>query len=155
MTTRWLVAATHLIFFAILLASIWCRGRALKGPLHPDTQHSNTLRAVFATDTVWGIAALVMLATGLLRAFAGLEKGSAYYLHEPMFYFKMACLAVIVLLEAWPTATLIQWRVQLHKGIAPDTARAGVFARISEVQTVLVIVTALAASAMARGIGRG
>jgi putative membrane protein len=155
MTTRWLVAATHLIFFAILFASIWFRGRALNAPLHPDTQHPKALRAVFATDSVWGIAALVMLGTGLLRAFAGLEKGSGYYLHEPMFYFKMACLAMIVLLEAWPMATLIQWRVQLQKGIAPDTSRAAVFARISEVQAVLVIVTALAASAMARGIGSG
>ena len=44
-------------------------GRALAGPLDGPG-----LRRPFAAETRWGVAALVWVATGLVRAFAGLER---------------------------------------------------------------------------------
>jgi len=37
---------------------------------------------VFHADNWYGVAAILWVVTGLLRAYGGLEKGSAYYLEN-------------------------------------------------------------------------
>jgi putative membrane protein len=145
---RWTIAAIHLLGLGLGLGAIWSRSRALKDPSDPR----NIQRALFA-DTLWGIAALLWITTGLARAFAGLEKGSAYYLSNDAFWVKMALLALVLLLEVWPMVTLIRWRIQLGRGETINTEPARRFAQISAVQTVLVVMMVFAATAMARGLG--
>ena len=64
------------------------RGRALQAPLDVPA-----LRRVFSADTWWGIAAVLWIGTGLVRAFGGYEKGAFYYLHNHLFWAKMGLLA--------------------------------------------------------------
>jgi len=148
MTTRWIVAALHLLALGIGLGAVWARGRAFQGSL--DTAG---LRRTFYADTWWGIAAALWIATGLARAFGGLEKGAAYYLHNHVFWAKMALLCVILVLEVVPMLTLIRWRLLLGRGEHPDTGMAPRLATISYVEAVLVVLMILAATAMARGYG--
>jgi putative membrane protein len=145
---RWIVAAVHLLALGLGLGAVWARGRALRGELDPAG-----LRRVFYADSWWGAAAGVWIATGLLRAFAGLEKGSAYYLHNHLFWAKMGLLALILLLEIGPMVTLIRWRFALARGMPVDTRLAGGFARISFLQAGLVLLMVVAATGMARGYG--
>lgn len=145
---RWTIATVHLLGLGLGLGAIWSRSRALKNPSDPK----NIQRALFA-DTLWGIAALLWITTGLARAFAGLEKGSAYYLANDAFWVKMILLGLVLLLEIWPMVTLIRWRIQLGRGEVINTQYAGRFAQISALQTALVVAMVLAATAMARGIG--
>ena len=148
MIIRWLFAAIHLLALGVGLGSVWARGRALRGPLDPAG-----LRRVFYADTWWGIAALLWIGTGLVRAFGGLEKGSAYYLHNHLFWTKMGLLLLILLLELGPMMALIRWRTQVGRAEQPDTRAAKRFAQISFVQAGLVVLMVLAATAMARGFG--
>lgn len=83
---RWSIAALHLIALGIGLGALWARGRALRGPLD-----AARLKRVFYADNWWGVAALLWIATGLLRAFGGLEKGTDYYLHNTWFLVKRPC----------------------------------------------------------------
>lgn len=145
---RWMIAAIHLLGLGLGLGAIWSRSRALRNPSEPN----NIQRALFA-DTLWGVAALLWITTGLARAFAGLEKGSAYYLTNNAFWMKMILLGLVLLLEVWPMVTLIRWRIQLARGEMINTQHASRFALISAVQTVLVVAMVFAATAMARGIG--
>jgi len=87
MTIRWLLAALHLLALGVGLGAVWARGRAFQAPL--DVRG---LRRVFYADTWWGVAALVWIGTGLVRAFGGYEKGSFYYLHNHAFWAKMGLL---------------------------------------------------------------
>jgi putative membrane protein len=144
----WLVASVHLLALGIGLGAVWARGRALRGPLDAEG-----LRRVFLADTFWGVAAVLWIATGLWRAFGGLEKGTDYYLGSPAFHTKMGLLGLILALEVWPMVTLVRWRIAQGRGQTPDTSRAPTFARISFVQTALVVGMVLAATAMARGLG--
>jgi putative membrane protein len=148
MMIRWIFAALHLMGLGIGLGAIWARGRAFRSPLD-----GAGLRRVFYADTWWGIAAIVWIATGLTRAFAGLEKGSAYYLHNHVFWTKMLLLGVILVLEVRPMVTLIGWRRVAGRGAQPDTSSAPRLATISYVQAVLAVLMVLAATAMARGYG--
>ena len=61
-----IVSALHLFALALGLPSVFLRGRALKRPLDRDG-----FARLFAADSVWGIAAVLWLVTGLLRAFGG------------------------------------------------------------------------------------
>jgi putative membrane protein len=148
MTVRWLFAALHLLALGIGLGAVWARGRGLQGELD-----ETGLRRVFYADTWWGIAALLWIATGLVRAFGGLEKGAVYYLHNHLFWTKMAVLGLILVLEFSPMVALIRWRVAIKRGERPDTRAAPRFARISFLQAGLVVLMVLLATAMARGYG--
>jgi putative membrane protein len=146
MILRWLLASLHLVALPVGFTAIWGRRQALRATLDVVG-----LRRVFRADTWWGLAAVVWIATGLLRLFAGYEKPSAYYLQNDLFLLKMTLLAAILLLEIAPMVTLIRWRIAVARGGMPDTGRRAVFARISTVQAVLILVMVAAATGMARG----
>ena len=144
-----IVSALHLLALAIGLPSVLLRGRALAGPLDGPG-----LRRLFAADTWWGVAALVWIATGLARAFAGLEKGTPFYLASPLFWVKMALLGAIILLEIWPMTTFIRWRIVVQRGGKPNTRRARQLWVVNHVEMLLAIAMVFVASFMARGFLR-
>ena len=143
-----LISALHVLALALGLPSVFLRGRALAHSLDEAG-----LRRLFAADSVWGVAALLWLATGLLRAFGGLENGSQFYLVSSFFWLKMALFAAILLLEIRPMVTFIRWRIQRGRDTVPDTSQAHTLFVINQIQLGLVVVMVFVASFMARGFG--
>jgi putative membrane protein len=150
MYIRWVVAALHLLALGIGLGAIWWRGLSLRGELTGDS-----IKRVLYADNLWGFAALLWISTGLARAFAGLEKGSAYYLSNEAFWIKMALLVIILLLEIWPASTWVKWRIRMARGeqVQIDPDRKRLFSNISFIQSGLIVCMVFAATAMARGLG--
>lgn len=148
MLVRWLIAALHLLAYGFALASILRRTWSLRRASVPAA-----LRSVFRADAHWGISALVLIVTGLMRVFGGFEKGADYYLHEPLFHVKMTLLVAILILEVPSMLGLMRWRASIRKGAAPDLKKARSYARLNVVQTVLLVLMVFAAAGMARGIG--
>ena len=145
------LAVIHLLALGIGLGAIYSRARNA----HGIGKAQDALSRTFAADTFWGIAALLWISTGLWRAFAGTEKTPSYYWQNRAFLAKMSFLVVILLLEIWPMVTLIRWRRAAARQQLPTnvSARARLIARISDVQTLLVIAMVVAAVLMARGYG--
>ena len=143
-----LVSALHVLALALGLPSVYFRGRALRGRLDADG-----LRRLFLADNVWGLAAALWLVTGLLRAFGGLEKGTAFYLASTLFWTKMGLFALILLLEIWPMTTFLRWRSARRRGAAPDTSSARGLYLINHVEMALVVLMVFVAAFMARGFG--
>ncbi|MFU2327800.1 DUF2214 family protein [Pseudomonas sp. NFX98] len=151
MLTHWLLAAVHLLAFGLAFWAVLVRGtnfRRLAAGV-------GEVRSVLTADNLWGICALILLVTGGMRAFGGFEKGTDYYLQQPLFHLKMTLFVLILLLEVAPMVTLIKWRVALARGAAIDTRRAKLFARISHVEALLVLLMVIAATGMARGVTFG
>jgi putative membrane protein len=148
MLIRWLLAAIHLLGYGLALGAIVARTRGLR-----RCRSVQSLPGVFVADNLWGLSALVLIVTGALRAFGGFEKGTAFYLHEPLFHLKMTALVLILVLEVAPMVALIRWRIALKKGATPPLERAQRFATVGAVQTALLVVMVIAATGMARGIG--
>lgn len=157
MLIRWLLAAIHLLAFGFALASVLARARALRRLDASNSVQANAvvLRDVFRADSLWGVTALFLLITGLMRAFGGFEKGASYYLHEPLFHLKMTALVLIVAIEISPMMALIRWRVAAGHGGAIDLGRARRFAWMSDLEAGLVMLMVVAASGMARGVWAG
>ena len=143
---RWVFAFLHLLALGIGLGAVHTRARALG-----EGTEDGYRRALYA-DSWWGLAALLWISTGLTRALGSFEKGWDWYSHNPVFLAKMSTLAVILALEIWPMVTLIRWRIAAGRGSPIDRRPAQAIARISHVQTVLVVVMVLLATAMARGL---
>ena len=148
MALRWLLAALHLLGLGIGLGAVYARSRALRGVLDGPG-----LRRVFLADTWWAVAAGLWIVTGLIRAFAGFEKGTDYYLHNHLFLTKMGLLLLVLVLEIGPMVRLIVWRRSLAQGAMPDTSPAFRYARVSMIQAFLVLLMVAAATGMARGFG--
>ena len=153
MTLRIALAALHLIALGIGLGAIYCRARALNRLRDGES----ALLAAFAADNWWGIAAVLWITTGLWRAMGGFEKAPSYYWSNHVFYAKMGFLVVILLLEIWPMSTLIRWRIAARRGpvvVSPAHVVTGRWlARVSDVQSLLIICMVVAAVMMARGYG--
>lgn len=145
-----LLSTLHLLALALGLPSVFLRGVALRKLARGE---QGALQHAFAADSVWGIAALLWLATGLTRVFGPFEKGSDFYLHNDMFLLKMALFVGVVALEIWPMVTLIRWRVQSGQKRAIDFAPARALGWINTMEIALTLAIPFAASMMARGIG--
>jgi putative membrane protein len=149
MTLRWLLAAVHLLALGIGLGAVWARARSLGG----RELDLGAVRRVLTADAWWGVAALLWVATGLVRLLAGTEKPTGYYLHNHAFWAKMALFIAILLLEIRPIVTFGRWRAAVRRGELPSLVPAAALARVSYVQAVLTVLMVLAATAMARGLG--
>jgi putative membrane protein len=148
MLTHWFLAAVHLLAVALGFWAVLVRGTAFRRL----ADGAGEVRSVLIADNIWGISAVVLLISGGMRAFGGYEKGTDYYLHQPLFHLKMTLFVLILLLEIAPMVTLIKWRIALGRKVAFDTGRAKLFARISHVEALLVLLMVVAATGMARGV---
>jgi putative membrane protein len=149
---RILFAVLHLLALGIGLGAVFARARAA----HRLKHGPESLPQLFAADTWWGVAAFLWISTGLTRVFASYEKSTAYYWSNHIFLAKMGLLLIVIALEVWPVITLIRWRRESARGTLLPAELAPVgrrIARISDVQTLLVIAMVAAATMMARGYG--
>ncbi len=106
-------------------------------------------------DIGYFTAALVALATGLLRVFV-YAKGWPFYVSNPAFWVKMALYLAVALVSIAPTIAFIRWSRLLGAGAAPlpapgDIARVR---RLVHLELGLLALIPLMAVLMARGIGR-
>lgn len=149
---RIVLAVLHLLGMAIAASSVEGRARALRHVKDIESLHRG-----FRADNWWGISAVVLIVTGLWRAFGSLEKSSSYYWGNHVFWAKMGLLGLVLALEIWPMITLIRWRVAERRGALPPIDALQVagkrIALISSIQTWLVIALIVAAVMMARGYG--
>jgi putative membrane protein len=147
---RLVLAATHLLALGIGLGAVWARSRALRGIID-----NAALRRAFAADAWWGVAAVLWLATGLARLFAGTEKSLDFYVRNPLFHVKMGLFVVILALEVWPMVTLMRWRRALGRNQTATFGSARRIARISVIEAFIVVLMVVVAAALARGYGLG
>ena len=149
---RLALAALHLIALGLGLGAVIARGTALR-----EAPSNAALRRAFRSDTTWGIAAALWIATGVWRMVAGLEKPSSYYYTSPVFHAKMGLFALILILELWPMITLMKWRRSFSAGESAErlmTSGAGrKIATLSHIEALVVVGMVFVAVALARGFG--
>jgi putative membrane protein len=151
MLIHWFLAAVHLLAVMLGFWAVLVRGSNFKRL----AAGANEVRSVLLADNLWGLSALALLVTGGMRAFGGYEKGADYYLQQPLFHLKMTLFVLILLLELAPMVTLIKWRIALRRGAAIEVGRAKLFARISHVEALLLLMMVIAATGMVRGVTFG
>lgn len=110
-----------------------------------------TARLLAMADLVYGLAALLIIATGLLKVFAG-DKPAVYYGHNMFFHIKLTLFVLIFLASIYPTTHFIRNRRAADSDVVEYPALVGKLLKVELVATALV---PLLAVMMARGFGVG
>lgn len=102
-------------------------------------------------DLIYGIASLLVLATGVARTLLG-AKGALWYWSQPLLYAKLGLFVAVGLLSIGPTRTFVRWRRALRSsGALPAADEIRATRRRVMVQAHLVALIPLAAVLLARG----
>ena len=140
-----LAYAHYITIFALaslLLAELAIFRKALPGDLY---------RRLRLIDRWYGIMAGLVIVTGLLRLNFGL-KGAQFYVHNPLFWTKMA--VIVALLSIAPTIAFIKWnaRKAADGSIVVDDADAARIRGFLLAQVAVFVFIPLCATFMARGL---
>lgn len=141
------LATLHLLALGIGFGFAWMRARALL-----RVRSTDDLQDVFFADNLYGLATLLWIGSGLLRAFGGWEKGSDYYLQSDAFWAKMMLFLGIFALEIYPMVQLIRWRLLLAKGKEISLAPTRWMGLMTYAEVILMTAMVALAVMMARGM---
>ena len=138
-----IVASTHYLALGIGLGAIYARGRAIQ---------RSDLECIFFADNFWGIAAVLWMASGVARAFLGLEKGTSWYINNPWFHVKIGLFGLVFALELKPMITFLKWRGECRRGESPRLHPQIIeqLKRINDFELGIVLLIPFIASLMAR-----
>lgn len=143
-----LVAIVHLVALPLAVAVLFLRAGALAA-----AQDNTQLKRVFFWDNSYALVALVWIGSGLLRAFAGLDKGTQYYLHNHAFWTKMLLLVVVLGAEFVPMKAFIAYRRQVAKGQPVSFHRRHSLLMHHWIELWAIVGMVAMAVLMARGVG--
>lgn len=139
----------HLIVFglaAVLAAELALMRLAAMSP--------GTVKLLGRLDAAYGLLSLTILAVGFLRVWYG-AKGADFYLHNPMFWAKIAAFGAVGLLSILPTMRIAAWQKLLKADAAfvPSQDDIGKLRRFMLAEVVAFALIPVFAAAMARGVG--
>ncbi len=105
-------------------------------------------------DTIFGVAAGVLLVVGLLRV-VYFEKGAGYYFANAFFLTKLTAFVAAGLISIYPTMMFLSWGKALREGTTPEMLAPQIrrvrMCLMLELTAIVVIV--FCAPLMARGFG--
>lgn len=121
--------------------------------LRPDLT-ANGVKRLIIYDRFYGISAIAVLVTGLLRLTQGL-KGAAFYMGSPWFHAKITLFVVIALCSIPPTLAFLRWAKQSRQqpGFVPTLPEIKRARRWVMISSHLFIFLPLFAVLMARHVG--
>jgi len=111
-------------------------------------------RRIQRVDLAYGISAGLLIVVGLLRVFY-FEKGSAFYLNNPVYWTKMTLFVIVGLLSIYPTVRFRKWEAAVRENRSPEILDDE-HKRIRQLlwlQVIGLVLILLVAPMMARGIG--
>ncbi len=143
-----LITYFHYFSFLVLFAALVTEHLWTKNEL--NRKDALRLRTI---DTIYGIATLVVIGTGIFKIFV-VGKPSLYYFNNWCFFVKMGLFVVIGLLSLWPT-----WVILKNSRLAKKSPETATFKypsslkNILRLELLLIALIPLFAILMARGIG--
>ncbi|RGE42928.1 DUF2214 family protein [Comamonas testosteroni] len=108
MTLEAVLASVHLL--AILTLVVFLTSQAAL--CRVEWMSAAVVQRLARLDMIYGIAAVIVLISGLVRLFWGV-KGPGAYVASPLFHLKMTLFVVAVLLSLKPTFTFRRWKKTL------------------------------------------
>lgn len=149
MTLEAVLAYLHIA--AILMVTVFLTSQAAL--LRNEWLNGAVVRRLARVDLVYGIAALVLLVTGLARTWWGV-KGSGWYWSQPLLHVKVTLFVVIGLMSIVPTLRYRRWVKALEAGHGlPGEAEVRATRKLVMWEAHLLVLIPIAAVCLARGIG--
>lgn len=141
-----LVRYFHFISIFLVVAVVFTQHMLLK-----KSMMRSEMIKVRRLDLVYGIAAIIVLATGLIQWLGdGLAKPADFYSKNPVFHTKLTLFVVVFLLSIYPT---IFYSKQSKGDLGDEINVSKGVIMVVRMELLLLFVIPLLAVLMARGIG--
>ncbi|WP_269623594.1 DUF2214 family protein [Prochlorococcus marinus] len=110
--------------------------------------------SIIVADVIYGLAGVMLIITGIMRV-RYFGQGAEFYVHNPLFWLKVALYIAVGLLSLYPTITYILWAIPISKNNLPNLTLELVkrFRMILNIELLGFSLIPLLATIMARGIG--
>jgi putative membrane protein len=119
----------------------------------PQWMNAQVVERLVIVDRIYGIAAGVVLGTGLIRVYLG-TKGASWYWHNWLLHVKLTLFIVVGLISILPTVRFIRWRKALRAdGAMPSEDEVRKARKLVMLQAHIIPLIPLAAAFLARGFG--
>ncbi len=143
------IAYLHFLSIMILMGSLITEHILLKPKMTKEQ-----IRTLALIDLLYGVAAILVLTSGLLRWFV-YGKGSEYYLANPVFHTKLTLFVIVAIISIIPTIKFLKWRKQVNNNQEPEmnekiVKKLLIYIRI---ELLLLAILPLLAVMLARGVG--
>jgi putative membrane protein len=150
MTLEAILAYLH--FLAILTMVVFIASEAAL--CRVEWMNPAVVERLARVDMVYGIAAMLVLATGLARTWWGV-KGAGWYWTNPLLHIKLTLFVAVGILSIFPTLRYLRWRKALRaNGSLPSEAEVRGTRKLVMIQAHLLALIPLAAVFLARGFGK-
>ena len=149
MTQEALLSYAHLLAIFTLVVFLASEAALCRG----EWLNAAVVERLARVDFIYGLAAVAVLATGLVRVFLG-AKGGEYYGSNPLLYLKFGLFVVTGVISIRPTLTFLRWRRALRSdGTLPSAEEIRATRRLVMLQAHILPFIPLAAVFLARGYG--
>ena len=150
MTLESILAYVH--FLAILTMVVFISSEAAL--CRVEWMNKAVVERLARVDAIYGMAAILVLATGIARTVWGV-KGSAWYWTNPLLHVKLTLFIIVGLMSIVPTITYLRWRKQLRAtGALPAEAEVRKTRKLVMIQAHILVLIPLFAVFLARGFGK-
>lgn len=147
MTLEAVLAALHLV--AILTFVVFLSSQAAL--CRTEWMNAAVVERLARLDMIYGVAAMVMIASGLARLFWGV-KGLSWYVSQPLFHIKITLVVAMAILSIWPSIMFRRWqRNQQATGALPSAVEVKKVRRLVMIQAHVLPLVAVIAVFWARG----
>lgn len=145
-----LIPYLHFIGIMTLMGSLISEHLILKPSISKEQ-----IKSLATIDLIYGLSAIVVLTTGLLRWFV-YGKGYDFYMGTPLFHIKLTLFIVLGILSIFPTIKILKWRKQIKRGEEPDISEKGVkkLLMFIRIELLIIVIIPLLAVLIARGSGQ-
>ncbi|MBS0453352.1 MAG: DUF2214 family protein [Proteobacteria bacterium] len=150
MTLEAILAYVH--FLAILTMVVFISSEAAL--CRVEWLNKAVVERLARVDMIYGMAAILVLATGIARTVWGV-KGTAWYWTNPLLHVKLTLFIIVGLISIFPTMTYLRWRKQLRAtGALPAEAEVRKTRKLVMIQAHVLVLIPLFAVFLARGFGK-
>lgn len=149
MTLEAILAYLHLL--AILTMVVFIASEAALCRI--EWLNAAVVERLAKVDLIYGIAAVVVIATGVARTWWGM-KGTAWYWTNPLLHLKLALFVIVGVISIFPTMRYQRWRKALRAtGALPAEAEVRKTRKLVMIQAHIIAIIPLVAVFLARGFG--
>jgi len=149
MTLEAILAYLHIL--AILSMVVFISSEA--AICRSEWMNARVVERLVRVDLIYGIAAVLVLASGLARTYWG-YKGGGWYWTNWLLHLKLGMFVVVALMSIKPTLMYRRWRRELNAtGALPDDAQIRDARKWVMIQAHIIAIIPVAAVFLARGFG--
>ena len=150
MTLEAILAYVH--FLAILTMVVFISSEAAL--CRVEWLNKAVVERLARIDMVYGMAAMVVLVSGIARTVWGV-KGSGWYWSNPLLHIKLTLFIIVGVMSIFPTLTYLRWRKAVRaSGTLPGEAEIKKTRKLVMIQAHILVLIPLAAVFLARGFGK-